>query len=92
MGINPVILRSKIRRFLKGKEKLFLKESVIKLATLINNKSINSLIFLNYCPELEKFVFWAQQLIAESLGKKAKVIFQCYPMLPKITIVYYNFI
>ena len=41
MGINPVVLRSKIRRFLKGKEKLFLKESVIKLATLINNKSIN---------------------------------------------------
>ena len=72
MGISPVILRSKIRRFLKGKEKLFLKESVIKLATLINNKSINSLIFLNYCPELEKFVFWAQQLIAESLGKKGK--------------------
>ena len=25
---------------------------------------------LNYTPELEKFLFWCQQLIAESLGKK----------------------
>ena len=68
---------------LKGKEKLFLKESVIKLATLINNKSINSLIFLNYCPELEKFVFWAQQLIAESLGKKGKGINPTVSIGPK---------
>ena len=25
---------------------------------------------MNYAPELEKFLFWSQQLIAESLGKK----------------------
>ena len=25
---------------------------------------------MNYLPELEKFLFWCQQLIAESLGKK----------------------
>ena len=31
---------------------------------------IKNLIFLNYVPELEKFLFWCQQLIAESLGKK----------------------
>ena len=28
------------------------------------------LIFLNYFPESEKFLFWCQQLVAESLGKK----------------------
>ena len=28
------------------------------------------MIFLNYFPELEKFLFWCQQLVAESLGKK----------------------
>ena len=27
------------------------------------------MIFLNYSKELEKFLFWCQQLIAESLGK-----------------------
>ena len=33
-------------------------------------KKLNSLIFLNYSPKLEKFLYWCQQLIAESLGKK----------------------
>ena len=33
-------------------------------------KKLNNLVFINYCPELEKFLFWSQQLIAESLGKK----------------------
>ena len=31
---------------------------------------MNNLIFLNYSSNLEKFLFWCQQLIAESLGKK----------------------
>ena len=29
-----------------------------------------NLVFLNYSKNLDKFLFWAQQLIAESLGKK----------------------
>ena len=70
MGINIKKLRMNIRKFLKNKEKKFLRESVVKLSNLLMQKKFSNLIFLNYSPELEKFLFWCQQLIAESLGKK----------------------
>ena len=38
----------------------------------MKSKKYNNLIFLNYSPELEKFLYWCQQLIAESLGKNGK--------------------
>ena len=70
MGINILKLRSNNLKFLNGKEMLHLKDSATKLANLLNSKKINNLIFLCYSQELEKFLFWCQQLIAESLGKK----------------------
>ena len=70
MGINITKIRSKILDCLKNSNKLFLKDSTIKLATLMRSKKFNNLVFLNYFPELEKFIYWCQQLIAESLGKK----------------------
>ena len=70
MGINITKIRSKILDCLKNSNKLFLKNSTIKLATLMRSKKFNNLVFLNYFPELEKFLYWCQQLIAESLGKK----------------------
>ena len=72
MGVDIKKLRMNIRKFLKNKEKKFLKESVVKLSNLLMQKKFSNLIFLNYSPELEKFLFWCQQLIAESLGKKKK--------------------
>ena len=72
MGIDITKLRLNILESLKGKNKNFLKKSSIKIARLLNSKKKNSLIFLNYFPELEKFLYWYQQLIAESLGKKGK--------------------
>ena len=83
MGINIFKLRSTIQNFLKGKEKIFLKQSSLKLACLLSTKKINSLVFLNYSPELEKFLFWCQQLIAESLGKKGKGFFPVVSNVPK---------
>ena len=83
MGINIIKLRSGTQKFLKGKEKMFLKDSVIKLACLLNSKKINNLIFLNYSPKLEKFLFWCQQLIAESLGKKGKGFLPVISNMPK---------
>ena len=72
MGINTKKLRYKMLECLKKKNEKFLKESCIKLSLLINSKKKNNLIFLNYAPSLEKFLYWCQQLIAESLGKKGK--------------------
>ncbi len=83
MGINILKIRSKIRESLKGKLQTFLKDSAIKLADLMNSKKFNNLIFLNYSPELEKFLFWCQQLIAESLGKKNKGFLPVISNVPK---------
>lgn len=83
MGINIFKLRSNIRDFFNKKEKLFLKDSAIKLSSLLSLKKINNLIFLNYAPELEKFLYWCQQLIAESLGKNGKGFLPVISNVPK---------
>ena len=83
MGLNIKELRSSTLDFLKGKDKLFLRDSVVKLSNLFKESKIKNLIFLNYAPELEKFLFWAQQLIAESLGKKGKGFMPMISTVPK---------
>ena len=72
MGVNVNKLRYKILDCLKEKNKKFLKNSAITLVRLIKSKKYNNLIFLNYAPNLEKFLYWCQQLISESLGKEGK--------------------
>ena len=70
MGINIFKLRSNIQACLKKKERVFFKKNILKISNLLATKKLRNLIFINYAPELEKFLFWCQQLIAESLGKK----------------------
>jgi len=53
------------------------------MAELLIFKRNNNLIFLNYVPELEKFLYWCQQLIAESLGKKNKGFLPVVSNVPK---------
>ena len=83
MGVNILKLRTGIIKFLKSKKMTFLKDSTTKLAYLLNSKKINNLIFLCYSPEIEKFLFWCQQLIAESLGKKNKGFLPVISRVPK---------
>jgi len=83
MGINIVKLRSNLKKYLKDKNKLFLKKSSLALSEIINKKKYRNLIFLNYSPKLEKFLFWCQQLIAESLGKKGKGFLPTVSNAPK---------
>ena len=84
MGIDIRKLRSSIKTFLiSKKERSFLKDSVVKLASLKKSKNIKNIVFLNYAPEMEKFLFWCQQLIAESLGKKGKGFFPVISNVPK---------
>tara|TARA_B100001093_G_scaffold323615_1_gene308787 strand:- start:345 stop:1562 length:1218 start_codon:yes stop_codon:yes gene_type:complete len=83
MGVNIFKLRSNIKKFLKIKQKLFLKESSVKLASLLKSRKINNLVYLNYSPKIEKFLFWCQQLVAESLGKKGKGFFPTISNAPK---------
>ena len=83
MGINIYKLRKNIKAHLVGKKKLLLKNSSIELANLINLKKLNNLIFLNYSSELEHFLFWCQQLVAESLGKKNRGFLPVISTVPK---------
>ena len=70
MGINIIKFRSKILNCIKKDMKDILKYNALKLSEFMKSKKFNNLIFLNYEPKFEKFLFWCQQLIAESLGKK----------------------
>lgn len=83
MGINIKKLRSNISSYLEKKNQIFMKNNIVKLAGIMNYKKINNLVFLNYFPELEGFLFWCQQLIAESLGKKGKGFFPIISNTPK---------
>ena len=82
MGLNILNLRSSILN-LKKKEKLFLKQSATQITSLHSVKKINNIVFLNYSPKIEKFLFWCQQLIAESLGKKGRGFFPVISNVPK---------
>ena len=90
MGLNITELRQNLEKYFKKKEKLFLKDSVLKMSNLLINKRYKNIILLNYAPELEKFLYWYQQLIAESLGKNTKGFLQLYQARLKIIIAYYN--
>ena len=83
MGLNIFKIRSKIKDSFSKKNKFFIKESTTKLANLMITKKYNNLVLLNYCPELEKFLFWCQQLLAESLGKKNKGFLPSISNAPK---------
>ena len=72
MGINILKLRKNLLNHFRARNKSYLKDSSTKLASILQRKKLNNLIFFNYVPQLDKFLYWNQQLIAESLGKKGK--------------------
>ena len=83
MGLNIKKIRKNLLTHLKTENKIFLKDSVIKLTNLLVNNKFQNLIFFNYVPQLEKFLYWNQQLIAESLGKKEKGFLPLISNAPK---------
>ena len=72
MGLDIKRFKTSALNCFKQKHKSFLKNSSINLSNVLNSGKIKNLIFVNYVPELNKFFYWCQQLIAESLGKKNK--------------------
>ena len=83
MGLNISKFRSQLLDYFSGKDKKFLKDGSINLSNFLNSKKYNNIIFLNYSPEVEKFLFWCQQLIAESLGKDNKGFLPVISNVPK---------
>ena len=72
MGLKIENFRKDLLLFFKSKKNLILIESVVKLSHIYNQTKISSIILLNYAPELNEFLYWCQQLMAESLGKEGK--------------------
>ncbi len=83
MGLDIRKFKKNINIFLRSNKKKILKENAIKAACLLKKKKITNIIYLNYIPKLEKFLFWSQQLIAESLGKKDKGFLPLISNVPK---------
>jgi glucose-6-phosphate isomerase len=83
MGLDVNHFRDSLLSFVKTKQNKSLIESVIKLAHIYKNQKIKSIIFLNYAPQLNEFLYWCQQLIAESLGKKGKGILPVVSPAPR---------
>ncbi len=82
IGVNITNIRKRTQNYLK-KNKNILKRGTTELSTLLYKKKFLNLIFINYVPNLEKFLFWSQQLIAESLGKKGTGFFPSISNCPK---------
>ena len=83
MGLKIKYFRKNLLAFFKLEKKAFLLDSVIKLSHIYNRKKINSIILLNYAPEINEFLYWSQQLMAESLGKKGKGILPVVSPAPR---------
>ena len=83
MGVNILKLRSNLFNIFNKLNRRLLENSSLKISKFLNSKKLNNIIFLNYSPELEKFLFWLQQLIAESLGKKNKGFLPVISNVPK---------
>ncbi len=69
MGLKIENFKKNIPNLLKNKQ--ILSEEIKKIFK-INCKKTKVLVLFNYVPELNDFMFWCQQLLAESLGKNGK--------------------
>jgi glucose-6-phosphate isomerase len=83
MGLDSGSFRENLLSFFKSKKNLILIESIVKLSHIYNQKKINSIILLSYAPQLNEFLYWCQQLIAESLGKEGKGILPVVSSAPR---------
>jgi len=80
MGLNPRNFKKNLPKLLNNRK--FISNSVRKILKL-NVKKSKTLILFNYVPELNDFLFWCQQLFAESLGKNKKGFLPVISNAPK---------
>ena len=78
MGLNPKNFKKNLPKFLNSKK--ILSNSIKQLLKI---KKFKVVILFNYVPELNDFLFWLQQLLAESLGKKKKGFIPVVSNAPK---------
>ena len=83
MNLNIKLFRQNLLKLFTDEKKEILINSVAQLKEIYRLKKINSIIFLNYAPELTDFLFWCQQLIAESLGKNGLGLMPIISIAPR---------
>ena len=88
VGMLPAYLMGfKVEKFKKNLRKfIYNKKIILSSANLINKLKIKNakiLVFFNYVPELNNFLYWSQQLFAESLGKNKKGFIPVISNAPK---------
>tara|TARA_X000001036_G_scaffold439458_1_gene490679 strand:+ start:1082 stop:2284 length:1203 start_codon:yes stop_codon:yes gene_type:complete len=90
VGMLPAYLMGlNIKRFRKNtfhileKNKNILMKILPTMLKIYSSKKYSAIVFLNYSPRLDNFLFWLQQLIAESLGKKGKGLLPVISTTPK---------
>ena len=88
VGMLPAYLMGfKVENFKKNLSKfIYNKKIILSSANLINKLKIKNakiLVFFNYVPELNNFLYWSQQLFAESLGKNKKGFIPVISNAPK---------
>ena len=80
MGLKNGNFKKGLRKLINNKS-FFLKS--FKKINRLKVSKIKTLIFFNYVPELQDFLYWCQQLFAESLGKKNKGFLPVISNAPK---------
>ena len=80
MGLKNSNFKKDLRKLLHNKS-IFLKS--FKNIKKLNLSKTKTLIFFNYVPELQDFLYWCQQLFAESLGKKNRGFLPVISNAPK---------
>ena len=83
MGLKVNCFRKNLLSFFKTSKKLILIQSIVKLAHIYKLKKIKSIVLLNYAPQLNDFLYWCQQLMAESLGKNGTGILPIVSPAPR---------
>ena len=83
MGLKIDSFRKNLLEYFRGKKKKLLVENISKISEMYLSKQITSIVFLSYSPQLLNFIYWCQQLLAESLGKKGKGILPIASIGPK---------
>ena len=80
MGLKNGNFKKGLRKLINNKS-FFLKS--FKKINRLKVSKIKTLILFNYVPELQDFLYWCQQLFAESLGKKNKGFLPVISNAPK---------
>ena len=80
MGLKPENFKKNLIKLINNRS--FLSNSIRQISKL-NVKKSKTLVFFIYIPELNDFLFWCQQLLAESLGKNKKGFIPVVSNAPK---------